>query len=95
MTEDMVSVSLLSSCSFDLLGCCSRGQIQGWVRPVKEACFVVLRPGQHVRVLDSTYVFWTARMEIVGPVRGGERTVQQFIQSWAASEAYRSNSYEE
>ena len=68
----MVLVSLISSCSFDLLGCCSRGQIQGWVRPVREACFVVLRPGQHVRVLDSTYVFWTARMEIAGPWRGEE-----------------------
>ena len=59
MTEDMVSVSVLSSCSFDLLEYCSRGQIQGYVHPVREACFVfvVLRPGQHVRVLDSTYMF--------------------------------------
>ena len=61
MTEDMVSVSVLSSCSFDLLEYCSRGQIQGYVHPVREACFVVLRPGQHVRVLESTHVFWTAR----------------------------------
>ena len=55
---------------------------------------MVLRPGQHVRV-DSTYVFWTARMENVGLGRGNERKLQQFIQSWAAGEAYRSNSYEE
>ena len=40
--------------------------------------------------LDSTYVFWTARMfltarmEIVGPGRRSERTMQQIIESRAA-----------
>ena len=57
MTEDMVSVSVLSSCSFDLLEYCSRGQIQGYVHPVREACFVFVVKC----ALDSTYVFWTAR----------------------------------
>ena len=50
----MVLVSLVSSYSFDLLGYCSRKQMQDSSN--RRSLFCGLRPGQHVRVLDSTYV---------------------------------------